>query len=62
MDVGGNDVVVVRASFFCDRFAKIAAVAAEPAAADTPAMMAKVVFDIFCERVLSWKMEERHER
>lgn len=57
MDVGGDDVVDVATSFFCDRFAKIAAVAAEPAAAESPAMMAKVVFDIL-QRVF-WKRAEK---
>ena len=45
-DVVGVDAVTAGRGFFSDRLEKIAAVAAAPVAADTPAIIAKVVFDM----------------
>lgn len=45
-DVGVEVAVGGRESLRCERDANMAAVAAEPAAAETPAMMASVVLDM----------------
>lgn len=47
--IGGVDAGTVVGVFFSDRDENMAAVAAAPVAADTPAMIARVVFDMFVQ-------------